>query len=61
MGTYKTLQSLKKRFYDSGDAFVEVVYLREKAWIAKLLAEIELEKLTDLQAEESFEAQKKKR
>jgi len=60
MGSYNTIQAVKKRLDAAGDAFVEVVYLRAKGRIAKELADQANDKVLELQAERSFESQRKK-
>ncbi|GEM_PF-2697578 len=55
MGRYQTLQAVKKRLDTAGDAFIDVMFLREKGRIAKSFADLANEEMVELQAEESFE------
>lgn len=55
MGRYQTLQSVKKRLDTAGDAFIDVMFSREKARIAKAFSDQVNEEIVELQAEESFE------
>ncbi|WP_300597336.1 energy transducer TonB [Niabella sp.] len=59
MGSYKTIQAVKKRLDTAGDAFVEVMYLTAKGRIAKELADRANEEALVLQAERSFESKRK--
>ncbi|GAB3027799.1 hypothetical protein GCM10027051_35940 [Niabella terrae] len=55
MGNYKTIQAIKKRLDETGDDFIEFVFLKEKARIAKELADQSNERVLEIQAEESFD------
>lgn len=60
MGSYKTIQGIKKRLDTAGDDFIKAMFLREKGRIAKILADQAHEEILELQAEKNFEKQKVK-